>query len=157
MDWNKYEKDAMKALTAANKAAGQAWVKAVVDTPIPTWGGASRATFQKLAQALGTSVGIGPIRSKKNTTAWGRATSTASRVVLNKTDWYAGFVYRTTLRHLIYNEYNKAVKGPYPKPWSNNVRFTPYNFQARGIMAWKLVAVKAKLPNPLRYIKARKI
>jgi hypothetical protein len=70
---------------------------------------------------------------------------------------YAGFEYRTTLQGLIYNEYNKAVKGPYPQPWSDNVRNTPYNFQVLGEAAWRHFAVKVKLLNPLRYIKKKRI
>ncbi len=151
-----YNRALLDALRKLNERAGQAWLKAAVDaTPIPTWSGASRATFQKLASELGTSVPIGPQRSKKNRVALGKATSAGSGVV-EKPD-YVGFVYETDLRYLRYNEYNSAVRGRPPQPFSNNVRFTPYNFQSRAQAAWLSVAKTAKLPNPYRYLRKRKL
>jgi len=70
---------------------------------------------------------------------------------------YVGFVYETDLRYLAYNEYNAAVAGPFPQPFSNNVRFTPYHFQSRAAEAWQAIAKTAKLPNPYRYLAKRKI
>jgi hypothetical protein len=153
-----YRRVLLNALRNINERAGQAWIDAVVnETPIPTWSGASRATFQKLAGELGTSVPIGPIRAKKDRTALGRESSDGSGVSEDESRPYAGFTYQTSLRYLAYNEYNKAVKGPPPQPYSNNVRFTPYKFQARGLKAWKRVAKTAKLPNPFRYLTKRKM
>lgn len=148
-----YRETLMSALVNANERAGQAWINATVKgVPIPTWGGASRATFQKLAFELGTSVPIGPIRGH-NTVASGLSHSVGSGVEIDGSELYAGFVYTTTLRGLIYNEYNKAVKGPYPQPWSNNVRNTPYNFQNAGEKAWLQVAKTIKLPSPYNSIR----
>ena len=78
-------------------------------------------------------------------------------MVENKAKGYVGFVYETNLRYLAYNEYNLATAGPPPQPFSNRVRFTPYNFQSRAQAAWLKVAQTAKLPNPLRHLKKRKI
>lgn len=152
-----YQKEMLNALRALNERAGQAWIHAAVDkTPIPTWSGASRATFQKLATELGTSIPIGPLRTKSRVSL-GRSTSTGSGVVENKQISYVGFTYATNLRYLAYNEYNAAKAGSPPAPWSNNVRFTPYNFQDRANSAWQRVADKAELPNPYRYISRRKM
>jgi hypothetical protein len=153
-----YRRALLAALQDLNERAGAAWVDAAVNqTPIPTWSGASRATFQKLASELGTTVPIGPIRSRKNRIALGHANSTGSGVVTDKGRPYVGFIYATSLRYLAYNEYNIATAGRPPQPYSNNVRFTPYNFQSRAQAAWLAVAKTAKLPNPYRYIIKRKM
>jgi hypothetical protein len=151
-----YKRDLLQYLRKLNKRAGQAWLDAVINkTPIPTWSGASRATFQKLASDLGTTVPIGPIRSRKNRTALGRSTSTGSGVVESKD--FVGFVYETDLRYLAYNEYNHATKGAPPRPFSNKVRFTPYNFLGTGYLAWIKVAEKADIPDPYKFITKRKL
>lgn len=146
-----YRRSLLRALRKFNEKAGQAWISTAVDTtPIPTWSGASRATFQKLANELGTSVPIGPIKAPKDRTSLGRSTSSSG--VWEEGNDYVGFTYETDLRYLAYNEYNKAIKGPPPQPFSNAVRFTPYKFQERAKQAWETEASKAKLPNPYKYI-----
>lgn len=153
-----YNSVLLNTLRNLNERAGKAWIHAAVDeTPIPTWSGASRATFQKLATELGTSVPIGPIKARKNRVALGRSTSAKSGVFENKQNMEVGFVYETDLRYLAYNEYNKAIPGLPPQPFSNRVRFTPYNFQIKALKAWEEIAEKAKLPNPYRYLNIRKI
>lgn len=159
-DLREYRRVMLNALRNLNERAGKAWIREAADkTPIPTWSGASRATFQKLASELGTSVPIGPIRARKDRTALGRSTSATSGVEeRNKgDDVYVGFVYETDLRYLAYNEYNLAVAGNPPQPFSNNVRYTPYGFQKRAEAEWQKVAKTAKLPDPYRYLKLRKI
>lgn len=151
LDLAGYRRVMLNHLRSLNEKAGQAWIKAAVDeTPIPTWSGASRATFQKLASELGTVVPLGPIRAKKNRVSLGKASSAASGVFEKGEE--VGFTYETTLQYLGYNEYNAAVAGKPPQPYSNRVRFTPYNFQPRAESAWRAVAETAKLPNPYRYL-----
>jgi hypothetical protein len=87
----------------------------------------------------------------------GKAESAGSGVVEDASVAFVGFVYQTGLRYLRYNEYNKAVPGPPPQPFSNNVRFTPYDFQSRAQAAWLGVAEKAKLPSPRRFFRKRKL
>lgn len=158
LDEAAYRKAMINALRNLNERAGQAWINAAVRmTPIPTWSGASRATFQKLASELGTSVPIGPIVAKKDRTALGRSVSATSGVWEENGGEVVGFTYETNLRYLHYNEYNLAVKGPPPQPFSNNVRFTPYHFQDRAKDAWELEVKKGKLPEITNYIKARAI
>jgi len=157
-DRGSYEEALLNALRHINEVAGRAWLKAAVDeTPIPTWSGASRSTFQKLASDLGTAVPIGPIRAKKNRIALGRANAGASGKFEDRKNLIVGFIYETTLQYLAYNEYNAAVAGPPPQPYSNNVRFTPYNFQGRAQAAWEFEASRAKLPDPTNYIRTRKL
>jgi len=150
-----YEKAMLKALREYNERAGQAWIHTAVDkTPIPTWSGASRATFQKLAAELGTSVPIGSLRTKSRVSL-GQSTSGGSGIIEDKS--YVGFRYSTSLRYLAYNEYNAAKAGTPPAPFSNNVRFTPYGFQDRARSAWEAVAKTAELPNPYKYLNKRKM
>lgn len=152
-----YQKVLLNTLRYYNEKAGQAWIDAAVNkTPIPTWSGASRATFQKLAEELGTSVPIGPLKTRSRV-ALGKSVSTSSGVVEDEKTSFVGFVYETDLRYLAYNEYNLATAGPPPQPFSNNVRFTPYNFQSRAMQAWLSVAKTAQLPNPYNYLKKWKI
>jgi len=156
LDLRAYRKDMLNALRKWNSIAGTAWIRAAVDkTPIPTWSGASRATFQKLARELGTSVPIGPIRAPKSRVSLGARTSSGSGVV--EKGEYVGFVYETDLRYLAYNEYNRAVAGKPPQPFSNRVRFTPYRFQSRAEAAWRRYAREVKLPNPWAHLTRRKM
>jgi hypothetical protein len=156
LDLAAYRSAMIKTLREANEKAGRAWIRAAVDeTPIPTWSGASRATFQKLASELGTSVPIGPIRSQKSRISLGLSTSIGSGVI--KSENFVGFVYNTNLRYLQYNEFNRALKGKPPQPYSNNVRFTPYNFQRRAEAAWQKEAVEVRLPNPWNFLRTRSI
>lgn len=151
-----YRRAMLNALRNLNERAGQAWLnEAVNKTPIPTWSGASRATFQKLASELGTSIPIGPIKATTSRVALGRSSSSGSGVEERntKSTLYVGFIYASDLRYLAYNEYNRAVAGSPPQPYSNNVRFTPYGFQVRAEAAWLAVAKTAKLPDPSRYIR----
>lgn len=158
LDVNAYARELIKYLRKMNERAGQAWINEVVNrTPIPTWSGASRATFQKLASELGTSVPIGPIKSVKNRVDLGKSTSARSGVLEDKNDMYFGFLYATNLRYLRYNEYNHATAGPPPQPFSNNVKFTPYGFQERGKKVWQEIAKTAELPNPYRYLSRKHI
>jgi len=161
IDMVAYNKVMLNTLHNINERAGRAWIDTAVNkTPIPTWSGASRATFQKLANELGTSVPIGPIKSRKNRVSLGHSTSTGSGIFEDTPGGIpneVGFVYQTSLRYLAYNEYNVATKGSPPQPFSNCVRFTPYNFQVRAQAAWKIEAAKAKLPNPYNYLRVRSI
>jgi hypothetical protein len=155
IDMAAYRKAVLEYLRELNEKAGQAWLNEVIKgTPIPTWSGASRATFQKLARELNTTVPIGIQKSKKNRVPLGLSTSAGSGVEERNypTDIYVGFLYETSLRYLAYNEYNRAVAGPPPQPYSNNVRFTPYGFQKRASKVWQAEAKKARLPNPYDYI-----
>jgi len=160
LDLAAYERALAAHLSEANKKAGQAWLHAAVEQiPIPTWSGASRATFQKLAEELDTSVPIGPRRSKKDRVPLGRASSTASGVVIDTREHFYGFVYSSNLRYLAYNEFNKAVPGPPPQPYGRLRTRTPYHFQERGLKAWQAFAKTVRLPNPLsaRFLKGTKI
>lgn len=158
-DFDEYKKVVFNELYNATERAGRAWLNAIIqNTPIPSWSGASRATFSNLAQALGTSLPISIAPGAPNRVAMGKAAGQASELYKDKQKLQVGIYYKSTLGHLNYNEYNQAVAGKaYPQPWSNAVRYTPYFFQQRGQTAWKTVAEKVKLPSPWRYVKPRRL
>lgn len=158
LDLTAYKAAMTKHLTKSLKIGGRKWIKAtVLSTPIPTWSGASRAAFQKLAVDLGTNVPIGPLRSRQDRTSWGRTSSAGSGVFINSSAGKYYFVFKTTLPHLIYNESNPPIPGKYPRPWSNAVRFTPYGFVERGKQAWFAYARTITLANPFNYLRKGKL
>jgi len=160
LDLANYKRDVIKHLTLKNKLAGQRWLgAAVIRLPLPTWSGATRATFQKLAQELDYSVPIGPIVARKSRVPLGLSTSVGSGVVIDKTRWYFGFKYESSLRYLAYNEFNTAIPGPPPQPRGRLKQKTPYGFQVKGLKAWLAFASIVRLPNPMlpKYLKKVKI
>ena len=143
-----------------NEKAGRIWLDAAVERiPIPTWSGASRATFQRLASELNTTVPIGPKRSKKDRRPLGAASAVGSGVIEDRGKGYWGFKYVSNLRYLAYNEFNRAVPGPPPQPFKGLKTPTPYGFQEKGAKAWLRFATKVRLPSPLlrKYLKRYKI
>ena len=156
LDVTAYEHDLRRYLTERMLKSGRIWLETATEaTPIPTWSGASRSTFQNLASALGTTVAIGPIVSKKDRTDLGRSTGEGGTIIQGgKTQKYQ-FYYGTSLRYLVYNEYNTATRGRPPQPYSNSVRYTPYHFQEKARAAWEKFAGTVKLPNPYdkKYLK----
>jgi len=133
------------------RIGGIKWLDATVIAIIPTWSKASRATFQKLASDLGTSIPYGPQRSKKDRESLGRSNSAGSGFF---TDAFGRhfFIYTTQLRYLIYNEFNRATKGTPPQPFSDNVQNTPYHFQDAGDRMWNAYAKKLRLPKVWKHL-----
>lgn len=159
LDIEGYIRDLEKSLTNRTILSGKIWLSAAVDkVPIPTWSGASRSTFQELAMALGTGVAIGPIVARKSRVTLGRETGHGGLDVEGGNKQKYSFWYSSSLRYLAYNEYNSAVAGPPPQPFSNNVRFTPYYFQEKALTAWEKFASKTRLLNPYnrKYLKVRR-
>lgn len=132
------------------RRGGIKWLDATVLSVIPTWSKASRATFQKLARDLGTSIPYGPQRSNVDREELGKSNSAGSGFTSKGNEHY--FIYTTTLRYLIYNEFNKATQGPPPQPFSNNVRFTPYRFQAKGDVAWQKHVETINIPSVWKHL-----
>jgi len=152
IDLVKYRQALKKHLTQEAKESGIVWLHAAVEKiPIPTWSGASRATFQKLAREVGTSIPIGPQRSKKDRTALGTAAGSGSGLIINEGKNFYGFMYSSSLRYLNYNEFNRAVPvagaGP-PLPLWAPIQNTPYQFKAKGLEAWLAFAKTVDLPSP---------
>jgi hypothetical protein len=133
--------------------SGRVWLDAAVNKiPIPTWSGASRASFQKLANELGTTVVVGARAASnwKDRTSLGRSTSQGSCVISDKKKDFYGFVFQSDLRYLDFNEKNHATPGDPPRPMWKTIDNTPYGFLKLGNDAWKAYAEKVDLPEPLK-------
>jgi len=139
--------------------AAQDWLQATVISIIPTWSKASRATFQALARDVGMTVPYGPLRSREDRESLGLSTGEGGlNLAPSAHRWH--FRYHSSLRYLAYNEYNRAVHGPNPpapfRP-AGLIHPTPYHFQEAGEKEFKEFARFTVLPNPYRFLKAKKV
>ena len=149
LNLEKYRQDMTASLEKHTKKGGQLWLNAAIDEiPIPTWSGGSRATFIKVANALGTSVGFGPQKSYKNRRSLGLGNS-QGRLVRDYSANFYGFLYSSSLRYLNYNNSNRATPGPEPQPFRTAIKNTPYNFTKKGEDAWRSYATSVRLVSPL--------
>lgn len=159
LDLAGYKAELHKYMQDWIKQAAQRWLLATVISIIPTWSKASRATFQALARDVGMSVPYGPQKSRKDREALGLSTGEGGLDLdPGAARWY--FYYRSSLRYLAYNEYNKAVWGPEPPAPFRKAGLhaaTPYHFQEAGEKEFKDFARFTKLPNPYKHLKKEKI
>lgn len=138
--------------------AAQRWLQATVLSLIPTWSKASRATFQALARDVGMSIPYGPQKSRKDRESLGLSTGEGGlEHDPGKYRWH--FFYHTSLRYLVYNEYNKAVQGMPPAPFSRAglIHPTPYHFQEAGEKEFREFARYTSLPNPYKFLRKEKV
>lgn len=149
---NKYMEDWLKQ-------AGREWLYAFIETTIPHWSGASRATFEKLALELGTMIPYGTQKSIKNRIPLGREAGNDSGLELDPNSGRWHFKYHNTLRYLTYNEYNKVVYGEAPNVFSRSglLNPTPYHFQEKGLKAFEDFARFTVLPNPFKFLRKIKV
>ncbi len=108
--------------------AARAWIEAAVEK-IPVWSGASRATLQALASAVGANVPISVKNSAPDRIALGRLYSRGGIEKDGRASY--NFYYESTLRYLAANETSNV------KPRTNGlrgrlIRPTPYNFREAG-------------------------
>lgn len=135
--------------------AARSWLHTVLMI-IPTWSRASRATFTELANAVGFSLTFGPQLSRKDRTSLGRMTGRGG-LDFKSTSWH--FFYETDLRYLAYNEFNRVIFGQAPNVFSRTglTNPTPYRFQEAGKADFESFAKGVRLPNPMAFIKGRRI
>lgn len=150
LDLAAYQRDVKEKLHSEIEMAARAWLYATVVTKIPSWSNASKATFEALARAVGTSITYGPQLSRKNRKPLGLSNGTGGVELKGYT---ASFYYNTTLRYLAYNEHNVATPGLPPQPFSSLKHSTPYNFLESGQKAFKEFVKTIELPSPYRYLK----
>ena len=131
------------------KKSAIAWLSAAT-LPVPAWSGASLGTFSELASEVGFSLSIQP-------TAAGRrlglgpgagAAQSSGRFGGDIKNGVFTFEYRTTLEHLIFNEFNNANVTIDPKVFASLRNPGPYQFQAKGLAAFLEVVRDARLPKP---------
>ena len=155
IDMNSYRRELHREMDRQIKEAARAWLHAVVaQTPgpsggkVPIWSGASAATFSELAAAVAFPLGITPSGTAPNRISLG--TKHGEGELVSNVDNGYRFRYRTTLEHLIFNEFNNANKVGF-----NLINPGPYDFQGKGKAAFENVAQDARLPNPYRHIRTK--
>jgi hypothetical protein len=140
------------------------WLEAVL-AEIPVWSGASRATFVKLASAIGYSLPVAPaavdsahglFNSRIDRTGMGMASGDGGVVTDKETGEYT-FSYSTTLPWLIWNEYHNANVEPDPTLFYRVIKEGPYNFQAVGARAFLRFADSVDLPAVKPYVRAVRV
>lgn len=153
VDFVKFLQDLQEVLGDALSKAAFEWLEATT-AEIPTWSGASLATFQPLASQVGLSLSISPVT--KSRIDVGLASATGSF----ETDAASGkftFTYGTTLAHLIYNEFNNANISPDPSLFSSLKQPGPYRFQEKGREAFNRSVSRVRLPKPVYRLTKMKV
>src|SRR6476620_8661382 len=115
VDFSKYRKALQEVLGDAIAQAAFQWLGATTAV-IPVWSGASMATFQPLASAIGFSLSVSPV-SFADRVNLGLSNATGEITADANTGNFT-FKYSTTLAHLIYNEFNNANISPDPTLFS---------------------------------------
>ena len=126
----------------STKQGARVWLTAVLEL-VPTWSGASRATFESLAQAVGYSVQYGPITAFHDRKALGLSTGFGGLQKNGKAGYE--FYYSTELKYLLFNEANVATVGV-AGVFKGLINPTPYKFFAAGEAAFKAYAKTVSLP-----------
>lgn len=108
--------------------AARLWVRAAVDK-IPVWSGASRATLQNLASAVGEHIDIDVKGNVDSRIGLGRLHSQGGIEKTGELSWT--FFYETQLRYLIANETERVA----PRTrglFGSLIEPTPYEFREAG-------------------------
>lgn len=127
------------------------WLDTVL-MEIPTWSGASRATFAKLAQTISYNIPNAPTVANRIGEGVG---SSAGSLESDKGRYV--FHYSTTLPWLIWNEYNNANVNPDPSLFYRVIKEGPYNFQLKGALVFTRFASTVVLPPVAPSIKSVRV
>jgi len=162
-DLNGYKKKLADEMRKALKEGVIVWLNATVRTVVPTWSGASRATYESIAKKAGTTIKYGPLRARKDRRALGRRESRSKfQASASKSVYF--FEWETSLRYFILNEYTRQTYKPGAKDTGSGKilsprglnRPGPYHLTEKGMAALQRFATEVKLPNPFPYLKVRK-
>lgn len=131
--------------------AARIWLQATT-VEIPVWSGASLATFAKLANEAGFALGnLSPAFNAPARIGLGLSASQGSLEGDSSKAIY-NFTYATSLRHLIYNEFNNANASPDSTLFGTLKNPGPYRFQQKGKAAVLPILRDLKLPNLNKFI-----
>lgn len=145
VDFGAYRKQLQDVLGDAIARAAFEWLGATTDA-IPTWSGASLATFSHLASAVGLNLSIAPV-ARVNRINLGLSNATGTLT----TDAQKGifqFEYSTSLQYLIFNEFNNANVIRPPELFHRLIQPGPYGFQKKGADAFEKAVKDVRLPDP---------
>lgn len=126
--------------------AARVWLQATT-VEIPVWSGASLATFAKLASDAGFSLGsLSPVFNAPSRIGLGLSASQGSLEGDNSRATFK-FTYATSLRHLIFNEFNNANASPDSTLFGTLKNPGPYRFQQKGKATVLATLKELRLPN----------
>lgn len=131
-------------VASVTKASARVWLTEAL-SHVPTWSGASRATFEALAQSVGFIVTYGPITAFYNRQPLGTANGFGGLQRMGV--GFHTFYYSSQLKYLNFNDKNVAYVGVGGVKWGL-IHATPYQFVAKANIEFKEFASKAKLPEP---------
>lgn len=128
----------------ATEEAARIWLRHAIPA-VPVWSGASRATFEQLASAVGVNVPITVAPKAPNRVALGRANSRGGiEKGKGKANWR--FYYENNLRYLAANETRSVGVGEAGVKWGL-IQPTPYNFREAAQAAVDAFAKTVRLPR----------
>lgn len=127
----------------ATEEAARIWLNAAIPA-VPVWSGASRATFQQLADAVGVPVPIDVAPNAPNRVAIGRFNSRGGIERSGEGKWR--FYYENNLRYLAANETRTVNRGEYGVKWGL-IEPTPYNYRDAARRAVQAYAKTVTLPR----------
>ena len=145
-----YQKRLHEHLSNEIAHAAFVWLEAVL-SEIPTWSGASRATFLRLAREVEYVLSISP--TTLNRIPYGQRHGDGE-VTADPAKGVYTFRYETTLRWLVHNEFNSPDSDP--AVFHRLLKPGPYHFQQKGQAAFSKFASDVRLPSPWKSLKVRK-
>lgn len=145
-----YQKRLHETLSNEIAHAAFVWLEAVL-SEIPTWSGASRATFLRLAREAEYTLTIDP--KVANRIPYGQRHGDGEITTDPEKGRYT-FSYETTLRWLIHNEYNSPESDP--EVFYRLLKPGPYHFQQKGQAAFRKFAAEVRLPSPWKSLTVRR-
>jgi len=127
----------------ATEQAARVWLREAVQN-VPDWSGASRATFEQLADAVGETVEINVAANAPDRIALGRMNSRGGIERIGKASWR--FYYENNLRYLAANETQSVAVGEAGVRWGL-IEPTPYNFRDAANQAAESFVENITLPR----------
>ncbi len=127
----------------STEQAARVWLRAALEN-VPDWSGASRATFEQLADAVGERVNINIAENAPDRIALGRLNSRGGIERIGKASWR--FFYENNLRYLAANETTTVTVGEAGVRWGL-IEPTPYNFRDAANAAAEAFTANITLPR----------
>lgn len=151
LDLSSYLTELNEILSDAIALAAFEWVNAAT-AEIPVWSGASHATFLKLASTVGLTISIDNAANAPRRVSYGLANS-KGEMNIDAAKGRFEFMYQTSLKHLVYNEYNNANISPDPGLLSQLINPGPYGFQNTAREAFLRSIRSVSLPGLKKHIR----
>ena len=149
IDLRKYKAALNARLMKLLSQAASRWLNATAIAIVPVWSGASRGTFLKLASSVSFQLSIGRAPNAPGRVSQGR-TKSEGGISVDKQKAKHFFFYRSTLEHLVHNEFNPPPAG------FNLTNPGPYRFQEAGAAAFTTFAATATIPSPWGFLNVKR-